>query len=186
MSYQNNRFFSKEEAFSMAGSLFTMWPHSNALTWFWQAFRALERHGLTYYENDKEEKAVRERIMILAILYYEYCQQSGFNTSPSFKEWPSELVQELKNDLSEDVQKTITEVHSILKLQWGNIKQLAAEFWVNCYVGDTGLYFTSTERFKLINELLDKGDDNPIDYKKGLNWLENDYNDFPNYKGINS
>ena len=72
MSQINQHFFSENDAKPFEEQLFNFWNKRIDKRWFWLAFQALEKAGLTYYETDDENILVRERMVILAIIYYEY------------------------------------------------------------------------------------------------------------------
>ena len=134
MQINSNRFFNELEAERLAQTLFTFWPKGTDMRWFYLAYQALEKSGLTYFENDLEEMIVRERIVWLSVYYYEFCYQTAFHESPFFQPWNFRVINEVKRDL----QKRETEVykiHEALNKYWGNERRIFAELWINCEEG---------------------------------------------------
>lgn len=128
------RFFDELEAERLAQTLFTFWPKGIAMRWFYLAFQALEKSGLTYFETEAEEMAVRLRIIWLSVFYYEFCYQTAFHESVMFRNWQPEMIHEIKKDLAKS-ETEAKNVYDALNKYWKNELNIFAELWINCEEG---------------------------------------------------
>lgn len=128
-------FFSESEALKFEKQLFTFWPKGIDKRWFWLAFQSLEKAGFTYYQTDDEEIMVRERLVCIGLIYYEYCHQCAAHEYSTFNYWNTELIVQLKNDFSVWINDRIYDVQKALLLYLGSSENVTDELWVNCIEG---------------------------------------------------
>ena len=148
-------YFTKKQAEVFENQLMNFWQNKNDKRWFWLGFQALEKSGLTYYENDQEEMMVRERLVILCIIYYEYCIQNGYNIS-TFKDWDAELIYKIKRDFSVGFSDQMLEVTNALIKYFGDEQIVSFELNYNCEEGQANRFFR-------LNEMLGAND---FDFEK--------------------
>lgn len=129
-------FFAESEALKFEQDLFNFWPKGIDKRWFWLAFQALESSGLTYYESDSEEIAVRERLVLLAVLYYEYCHHSSSTGGEHFKCWTEEQLNQIRKDLSSDAFEELLIIQEALNVYFGSKEMVTDELWLNCMEGE--------------------------------------------------
>lgn len=135
MTRITKEFFSEKEAKKFEEQLFNFWPKSIDKRWFWLAFQALEKTGLTYYETDEEEMQIRERLTLLAIFYYEFCHVSAFHESEHFKYWSTDLIKEIKKDFSSEVDDQLFNIRKALISYFGSEQNVISELWLSCLEG---------------------------------------------------
>lgn len=147
-------FFPEKEAIPFARELAFVWPKGIAMNWFWLAFQALEKAGLTYYETDDEEMQVRERLTLLAVFYYEFCHISAFHESENFTYWNDETIYKFKNDFSGNVDDQLFDVRNALIKYFGDEEEVVTELWINCLEGDSNCFIKLKEKIQLHKELV--------------------------------
>ena len=130
-------FFSEKEAEVFVNHFFNCWPKNIDKRWFWLAFQALEKRGLTYYESDQEEMYVRQRLVLLGVLYYEFCHVSGFHESENFNYWSPEMIQQVQKDFYPNVEEEFFEIKKALIHYFGTEDGVIEELWINCLEGST-------------------------------------------------
>lgn len=128
-------FFTESEAKYFEEHFFNFWPKNIDKRWFWMAFQALEKGGLTYFESDEEEMIVRERLVLLAVFYYEFCHHSAFHESEHFNYWDEEFINEVKKDISPNADDLLLEIKMALIQYFGDEQIVIDELWLNCTEG---------------------------------------------------
>jgi hypothetical protein len=149
-------FFEEQSTFPFAELLKILWPKQIALNWFWIAFQAIEKSGLTYYETELEEMKVRERLSLLVIFYYEFCHISASHESSSFTYWDEQTIMQLKKDLSAEADDLLFEVREALIKYFGSEEKVLAELWINCIEGSNNCFIRMDEKAKLFDLFCDR------------------------------
>lgn len=137
MGHITKGFFPESEAKFFEQHYFNFWPKGIDKRWFWLAFQAMEKGGLTYYESEEEEMDVREMLALLAVFYYEYCHESAACESENFNLWPSTFIEDVKKDFSIRVDDLLFEIWGALVSYFGDENKVADELWFNCTEGST-------------------------------------------------
>lgn len=153
--------------------LYSFW--SNGIDRLWIAFvkRALNKKGLLYYENEAEEMVVRERLVLSAVMYYEFCYRTSFHENKNFSHWSEDLVQTIKNDFSQNVNENLHIVARAMVDFFGSERFLFHQLWLNCDQAQKNIHYTIDEIEKLVDDIsgdLSSGDPNK---KAGYNLLFN-------------
>jgi hypothetical protein len=179
MNQINQRFFREADAIFFENHYFNFWHKGIDKRWFWLAFQALEKAGLTYYETEKEEVVVRERLVILAILYYEYCYRSAAHESENFNFWDQDLVFTIKRDFSNNVSENIIGVRNALVNYFKSEKGVTDELWLSCFEGQNNLIVPFAKKWELLSESED-------DYNKtkAEEWFNGCIDGIDEYYGI--
>lgn len=165
-----SRFFSETEAEKLAQNLFTFWAKGIAMRWFYLAFQALEKSGLTYFETEEEEMKVRERIVLLAVYYHEFCYQSNYHQSPFFIFWDQATIQKIKSDLNYN-ETELRNIHQALNRYWGSEMKIFAELWVNCQEGAQNRVKQLADSTYLYNGIVSENAQQHFNMERGLNWI---------------
>jgi hypothetical protein len=134
-------FFPESEAKVFEEQFFNFWPKQQDKRWFWIAFQALEKAGLTYYETMDEEMLVRERLVLIAIIYCEYSYQACFYGNQNFNCWPENLEDQISKDLTEETDELFPGIFNALNNYFGNSSEVADELWLNCTEGQINRLF---------------------------------------------
>jgi hypothetical protein len=171
-----NRFFSENDALIFEQQLFNFWSKCIDKRWFWLAFQALQKAGLTYYESDNEEMEVRERITLLAVIYYEYCIKSSFHESDHFNHLKPELINTLIADFSEDVNGNIIKNSRALVNYFDSEENVTNHLWLNCYEGANNLIVKLNDFGACLKENYHKN--------KAENWFKFGIGDIDNYDSL--
>jgi len=147
--------------------------------WFWLAFQALEKAGLTYYETEKEEFVVRERLVLLAVIYYEYCHRSAAHESKNFNSWDGDFILSMKKDFSDNVNQNIFEIRNALIKYFKSEKEVTDELWLNCFEGQNNLIVPFAKKWELLAESED-------DYNrtKAEEWFNGCIDSIDEYYGV--
>ena len=152
MSQINQHFFSENDAKPFEEQLFNFWNKRIDKRWFWLAFQALEKAGLTYYETDDENILVRERMVILAIIYYEYCHRSAAHESENFTYWREDMILEIKKYFSDNISDHILEVRLALIKYFTFEVTVTDELWLNCFEGRNNIILPFDKKSKVLSE----------------------------------
>ena len=114
MISSDTKFFPEEEAAIFEKQLFNFWQKGIDKRWFWLAFQALQNSGLTYFESEKQEMEVRERIVLLSVIYYEYCLKSQAAECPSFNALSFFMVSTIKFRSFKDVRWGVQSIFLVI------------------------------------------------------------------------
>ena len=135
---------------------FIFWENQSDKSWGELMWRIIAKNGLTKFENEKEEMDVRERVVLLALIYYEFCHQSSFHESLNFKYWNEEIVVNYKKDI--DLNTIENALHKIYLALLGHFREneLLAEFWVSATQGSSDLPLTTEEKYRVYNRILNE------------------------------
>lgn len=173
----NYRFFLEKDAIIFEQTYFNLWHKGIDKRWFWLAFQALEKSGLTYFENEVEEMIVRERLQVLAILYYEYCHRSAAHESEYFTYWTEDLINNIKNDLSGNVEEIIYEVKEALIKYFQTEKAVTDELWFNCFEGRNNIILPLSKKEIILSDV-------NINMTDAEEWFKSDIGNINHYEGI--
>lgn len=178
-------FFEEKDVLPFTNLIKDLWPKGLALNWFWLAFQALEKAGLTYYESDEEEMNVRERIVLLIVIYYEFCHVSAMNESPNFNQWEEKTIRNVKNDFSKDVNDLLLEVKKALVSYFGSEETALAELWINCIEGSNNTLIKTDEKNEMLFHIATSGYElQNINYERAHTWFIGWSNGVEDYEGI--
>lgn len=181
--HNSNSFFQENDALPFAEDLASLWPKGIASDWFWLGFQALEKSGLTYFENEEEQIKVRVRLTLLTIFYYEFCHQSAFHESEFFTYWDAEFILQLKKDVISSTPDDLKEIHHALIDYFGSEEKALAELWINCLEGSTNKYLRLEAKLltyeKILTDTLDA-----VKYRDVRAWFLNDNIVLDDYEGI--
>ena len=159
--------FPESEAKYFEEKFFNFWPKYIDKRWFWLAFQALENAGLTYYETEKEKVKVRERLVLLGVLYNEFCHVTAAHESEHFTNWSEEIVNEIKKDLFYEANEMLTEIRNALVSYFGSEFDVVNELWITCIEGEANCMFTQR---KIEMEFSEFAKEN-VNKKDGENWF---------------
>ena len=163
-------FFKEEDVLPFTEDLKGLWPKQIALNWFWLAFQALEKSGLTYYETESDENRVRERLTALVIFYYEFCHISAKHESSNFSYWNELTIRRLKNDLSDNADERLFEVRKALIQYFGSEEKVLAELWINSLEGSNNCLISLNEKLNLAQLIANDKLDN-VNYCDVRTWF---------------
>ncbi|MEQ8361544.1 MAG: hypothetical protein RH948_01680 [Cyclobacteriaceae bacterium] len=134
--------------------LFTFWSNKSDKLWISQIMRAFNKRGLLYYESEKEEMVVIERLIMSAIFYYEFCHRSSFHESKNFKYWSPELIQSLKRDFSPQADDNLHLVCRVMIEHFCDKRSCFVNIWMNCLQGANNIHYTLSELKEHSNQIL--------------------------------
>jgi hypothetical protein len=177
MRNKNSRFLTEDIALKFETLLFNFWDKGIDKRWFWLSFQALEKFGLTYFESSEEEMMVRERLVLLGVIYYEYCFRSGLHESEHFNYWDEPLITSINLDFSEDVSDNILDVKRALTSYFKTEEGVTNELWINCYEGSHNKILKTSDIFKAL-------EDKSYERNEGENWFKGIIDDLQDYEGI--
>lgn len=179
MSKVNQRFLLEDEAIYFEEQFFNFWPKGIDKRWFWLAFQALEKSGLTYFESEKEEFTVRERLVLLAVIYYEYCHRSAAHESENFNFWGEDFILSIKKDFSDNVEQNISEIRNALIKYFKSEKGVTDELWLSCIEGQNNLILPFHKKGELLIEI-----ENDFLKTKAEEWFNGGIDSIDEYYGI--
>jgi hypothetical protein len=130
-----NHFFKIKDALPLVGLYFNSWSNKVDHQWFELAFQALEKSGLTCYENKVEGRQVRERIVFLALIYKEFTNRSAFHESSDFHYWSEETILRFKTECTPYDENDFNEIIAALNKYFGSETEVIIELWINCEEG---------------------------------------------------
>ena len=156
-------FFPESKAKVFEEQFFNFWPKQQDKRWFWIAFQALEKAGLTYYETHDEEMLVRKRLVLLSLIYYEYAWQAAFHESENFTPWHEKFINQTLDELPKEADELFPKIFIALNDYFGSDFSVADELWLNCTEGEINRLFPH-------NKIAIEPSNNNINKKDGEDW----------------
>ena len=160
-------FFPESEAKTFEQRFFNFWPKYIDKRWFWLAFQTLENAGLTYYETDESEQNIRKRLVLMGVLYNEFCHVTAAHESENFDHWSEGITNEIKKNLSDRDNDELTKTRNALVGYFGNEYDVVNEMWITCIEGKTNCILSQRTRGLEFSEF-SKED---VNKKDGEDWF---------------
>lgn len=164
---------SDKEIDKLLHPLYSFWSNGIDRLWIAVVKRAFNKKGLLYYENEAEEMIVRERLVLSAVIYYEFCYKTSFHENENFSNWSEDLVQTIKKDFSQNVNENLHIVARAMVDFFGSERFLFHQLWLNCDQAQKNVHYTIDETERLVDDIsgdLSSGDPNK---NAGYNFLFN-------------
>ncbi|MBC7745733.1 MAG: hypothetical protein H7096_11585 [Flavobacterium sp.] len=141
------------ELVSLKEVYFSFWLNHADQKWGDLMWRFLKKAGLHQFDNQNEEGLVRERLVVLAMIYFELCERSGFHEETNFQHWSTAKRREFVNDTDfSELNPKIEQVVSAIQNHY-ETEDFLSEFLVSAYEGSTNTRLSIDEIIQIKEDI---------------------------------